>query len=167
MPPYRARQRASTVPNTAPMVPMDVGISNTVSVTGSVTSSITGSVTLGSLYPAGSTPMISASGNVANATASATLNGFASATTYVSGFEVTGAGATAGLPVVVTVTGLSATLSYIYSAAVGALVENTPLLVAFSPPLPASTVSTAIVVSCPPLGTGNTNNAVVIRGFRV
>lgn len=149
--------------------PASQTVSGTVTVSNlpPATQTVSGTINFASLYPATATSVISASGNVANATASATLAGVAAKTTYISGFEVTGAGATVGLPVVVTVTGLTTTLSYIYSAIAGALLANTPLLVAFSPPLPASGVSTSIVVSCPPLGLGNTNNAVVARGYQV
>lgn len=118
-------------------------------------------------YPSASTPLAAGSGNVANASAAATLTPSAITTAYISGFEVTGAGATAGLPVIVTVAGLlGGTRSYIYTAAVGALVPNSPLLVSFNPPLPASAINTAIVVTCPALGAGNTNNAVVAHGYQ-
>lgn len=115
-----------------------------------------------------STPVSAASGNVANAQAVATLPAVAGKTNYLSGFTVTGSGATAGLPVVVTVTGLlGGTLSFVYTAAAGVLVANTPLVVTFARPIPASAVNTAIVVTCPALGAGNTNNAVVANGYVV
>lgn len=117
-------------------------------------------------YPNLATPLIAGSGNVANASAVATLTGTATTTVYISGFEVTGSGATAGLPVTVTVAGLlGGTRSYTYVFAVGALVGNAPLVVPFDPPLPASAVNTAIVVTCPASGTGGTNNTVVAHGF--
>jgi hypothetical protein len=125
-------------------------------------------------YPSGptgkdATPVQASSGNVAAATATATLAaGGANVMTYISGFEVTGSGATAGLPVTVTVTGiLGGTLSYTYTAAAGVLVGNTPLIVEFNPPLQASALNTAIVVPCPSLGAGNTNNTVVAHGYQV
>jgi hypothetical protein len=117
------------------------------------------------VYP-NTTPLIAGSGNVANASAAATLTGTATTTVYISGFEVTGSGATTALPVTVTVAGLlGGTRSYTYSFASGALVANTPLIVAFDPPLPASAINTAIVVTCPASGTGGTNNTVVAHGF--
>jgi hypothetical protein len=89
-------------------------------------------------YPVGptgkeATPVAASSGNVAAAVATATLAaGGANVMTYISGFEVTGSGATAGLPVTVTVIGvLGGTLSYTYTAAAGVLVGNTPLVVEF------------------------------------
>lgn len=120
------------------------------------------------IYPASSTPVAVASGNVANASAVAALPAVAAKTNYISGFEVTGTGATAGLPVLVTIAGvLGGTLTYVYAAAVGALVSNTPLIVRFEPPLPASAVNTAITATVPALGAGNTNSAVVIHGYVV
>lgn len=119
-------------------------------------------------YPLGATPLTASSGNVANASAVATLAGTANKTTYISGFQITGSGATVGLPVTVTVTGLiSGTNSYTYSAVAGVLLENQALLVTFNPPIPASAQNTAIVVTCPALGTGNTNNVVNAQGYQL
>lgn len=119
-------------------------------------------------YPNGATPITASSGNVANATASATLPGASSVTTYITGFQVTGSGATVGLPVIVTVTNLvSGTNSYIYSAVAGVLLENQALIVKFDPPVPANAANTSIVVSCPALGTGNTNNVVNAQGYQL
>lgn len=118
-------------------------------------------------YVAGATPLTSASGNVAAAVATATLAGAAGVTTYITGFEVTGAGATAALVVNVTVTGtVSGALTYTYTAVAGATLANQSLVVTFFPAIPASAVNTSIVVSCPSLGAGNTNNTVVAHGYR-
>jgi hypothetical protein len=117
-------------------------------------------------YPPSSTPLIAGSGNVANSSAVATLTGTATTTVYISGFSVTGSGATAGLPVQVTVAGLlGGSRIFTYSFVAGVLVGNTPLVVAFNPPLPASAVNTAISVTCPASGAGGTNNTVVAQGF--
>lgn len=119
-------------------------------------------------YPVGATPITNSSGNVANASAVATLSGVANKTTYIAGFQVTGSGATLGLPVTVTVAGLiSGTNSYTYCAIAGVLLGNTPLIVKFDPPVPASAVNTAIVVTCPALGSGNTNNTVSAQGYQL
>jgi hypothetical protein len=117
-------------------------------------------------YPSGAVALSAGSAVVANASAAATLTGTATTTVYISGFEITGAGATVGLPVTVTVAGLlGGTRSFIYSFAAGALVANTPLIVRFNPPLPASAVNTAIVVTCPAGGAGNTANTANAQGF--
>lgn len=113
------------------------------------------------------TRVLHSSGNVAAGAAVATLPAHTSKVTYISGFTITGAGATAGLPVLVTVAGLAGgTISFVYSAAAGVLVGNNPLVVNFPDPLPGSAVNTAIVVTCPSLGAGNTHNIVTAYGFQ-
>src|SRR5688572_13193752 len=88
---------------------------------------------VGSPYIEGSTALIAGSGNVANASAAATLTGTATTTVYISGFEVTGAGATAASVATVTVAGLlGGTRSYTYTFPAGATVACTPLLVQFN-----------------------------------
>lgn len=117
-------------------------------------------------YPVGQVALIAGSGNVANASAVATLDPGATVTAHLSGFEVTGSGSAQGLPVTVTVAGLlGGTRHYTYVFGAGALIQNTPLMVQFNPPLPASAVNTDIVVTCPAGGAGNTNNTVVAHGF--
>ena len=70
--------------------------------------------------------------------------------------------------VIATVTGtIGGTLSYVFVAPTGATVAAAPLILAFHPPLAASAVNTAIVVTLPALGLGNTNAAVVAHGFQV
>lgn len=119
-------------------------------------------------YPMGSTPLHASSGNVANAAAVATLAATAGQTTYITGFEVTAAGATAGLAVNVTLAGcLNGTQTFTFAAPIGALVVATPLSINFSNPIPASAPNTTIVLTLPALGLGNTNAAVVAHGFRV
>ncbi len=119
-----------------------------------------------SVYPYGAVALSAGSANVANASGVATLTGTATTTVYISGFQVTGAGATAGSAATVTVAGLlGGTRSFTYAFATGAVIANTPLNVRFSPPLPASAVNTAIVVTCPASGTGGTNNTVNAQGF--
>lgn len=121
-----------------------------------------------SSYPSGSVPLINGSGNVANASAVATLTGTATTTVWISGFEITGSGATAGLPVIVTVAGLlGGTRSYIYTFAAGVLVGNTPLIVPYVPPIAAAAINTPIVVTCPASGAGGTNNVAIAHGYYV
>jgi len=123
---------------------------------------------LSTLLPNGATAVNGASGNVANANAVATLAGTPSKTTYITGFEITAAGATAAAVVTVTVAGtISGTLSYTFTVPAGAALAATPLIVEFPVPIPASAVNTAIVVTCPALGAGNTNAAAVAHGFQL
>ena len=126
-----------------------------------------GNITPG-IYPSGATPTTQSSGNVANAAAVATITGAAAKTTYITGFEITGSGATAGSIVSVTVTGLlGGTATYTLAVATGAVVGNTALIAAFVPALPSSAVNTSIVVTVPALGAGNTNSTVVAHGYTI
>lgn len=119
-----------------------------------------------SQYPSSATPVTASSGNVANAVCSATLPAVTGKTNYISGFEMTASGATLGSAVTLTVTGtISGTLSYTFVAPTGILLLSTPLIVQFNPPIPASSTNRAIVVSCPALGTGNTNATAVAHGY--
>lgn len=116
--------------------------------------------------PPSATAVIASSGNVANASAAATLAAVASKTNYLSGFQITASGATVGADVSVTITGLlGGTITYTFNAPAGALVGATPLVVTFPYPLPASAVNTAIVVTCPALGAGNTNATANAQGY--
>lgn len=97
----------------------------------------------------------------------ATLPAAVGATTYLTGFEVTGAGATAGSVVTVTVTGIAGgtkTYDVVIPAGVGTSI--TPLTVEFTRPIPASGVNQAIAVNVPSFGAGNTNAAVTAHGFQ-
>lgn len=110
----------------------------------------------------------SSSGNVAAAAATAFLAQFGGQTTYLAGFTVTGGGATAGSIVTGTITGLlGGTQSFTIPVATGATVGNLPYTVNFNPALPASASNTAITVSVPSLGAGNTNSTVSAWGYRV
>src|SRR5262245_39395280 len=74
------------------------------------------------------------SGNVANATANATLAGAAGQLTFISGFEITAGGASAAACVTATVSGtLGGTLTYVFCAPQGVAVAATPLVVPFIP----------------------------------
>ena len=118
-------------------------------------------------YPTGTTVLNSSSGNVAAATATATLTSAASQTAYITGFEITGAGATAAAVVNPTITGtIGGTMTYTIVVVAGATLANQSIIVTFYPPIPASAANTSIVVSCPSLGAGNTNNTVTAHGYR-
>lgn len=118
--------------------------------------------------PEGATPITAASGNVANANAVATLAGVASKTTYIQGFQLTASGATAASVVSVTVTGLiSGTATYTFTFPAGATAAAQPLIVEFPAPIPASAVNTAIVVTLPAGGSGNTNATANAQGFQL
>ena len=115
------------------------------------------------------TPAVGASsGNVAATSTTAALAAPANNTTnYLTGFQVTGAGATAASVILVTVTGLSVgTLTYVMAIPAGANVAVAPLIVNFSPALPASAANTAVTVNVPSFGAGNTNASAVAVGYQ-
>lgn len=113
-----------------------------------------------------STPVIKTSGNVAAASAVATMPAVAGKTNFIEGFDITSGGSTAAALVLAALTGvLGGTLSYVYGTVAGATLINSPLSVRFSPPLPASAVNTAIALTLPSLGTGNTNAIVTVYGY--
>lgn len=119
-------------------------------------------------YPTGAVPITADSGNQANAVATATLAAAAAAKTWITGFEVTGTGATGALVVTVTVTGVvGGPLHYTYVFVAGATTLNTPLIVEFPKPIPTPAVNSTIAVSCPASGVGGTNNTVVAHGYQL
>lgn len=115
--------------------------------------------------PAAATPQYVSSGNKAAATASAAIPATASQYSYLNGFEIVGTGATAASVVDVTVTDGTWTLHYELAVVAGVSLQNQPLIVRYPTPLRSTAVNTAITVSCPSLGSGNTNNAVNVEGY--
>ena len=108
------------------------------------------------------------SGNVANAAAVATLAAAAGKHTFLAGFALTAAGATGALVVNATVTGLvGGTATFTFTAPAGVAVGASPLVVTFDPPIRSSAQNTAIVVTLPALGAGNTNAAANAWGFQL
>lgn len=119
-------------------------------------------------YPTQCVPVDAASGNGANAQITATLPAVVGKTNYVTGFEITGGGATAAALVVATLAGvLGGTISYVFGVPAGATVACAPLIVEFLFPIPAAALNTAIVLTLPALGAGSTNAAVSLHGFIV
>jgi hypothetical protein len=101
----------------------------------------------------------------ANASITAVLPAQSGFTNYVSGIKITGGGATAASLITATLTGLTNTLSYVIAVPAGATLGIVPLVVEFDPPLPASAANTAITLTVPAAGTGNTAMSAVIHGF--
>src|SRR5262245_19516949 len=107
------------------------------------------------------------SGNVAAATAAATLPAATGKTTYICGFVITSTASTAAAITVPTVNNTAGgTMSFVYASVAGATVQNQPLQVTFSPCIQANATNTTITVSVPSLGAGNTNSAVVAWGYQ-
>lgn len=117
--------------------------------------------------PAGATALHTTSGNVANGAAVATLGAVAGKTTYITGFEVTAAGATAALVVDVAVAGPANTLHYSFTFPAGATTGAAPLVVELPEPIPANAPNTAITVTLPASGAGGTNAAVNAHGYQL
>lgn len=114
------------------------------------------------------TNVTASSGSVANASAVATLPGVAAKTTYLTGFTMTGGGATAASLVTATVVGtITGTMHFIIAVPAGVTLGITPLVVEFGFAIPASAQNTAIVVTLPALGTGNTNAAATATGYQL
>jgi hypothetical protein len=109
------------------------------------------------------------SGNVAAATATATLPAAQGKVTYITGFQMTAGGSTAVSSVTCTLSPVGAagaTLSYTFSTSATADSPSNPLVVAFNPPLPANAPNTTIVATCPALGAGNAHAAMSAQGFQ-
>lgn len=106
--------------------------------------------------------------NLAATAGTAVLGAAPGQTTYISGFEVTGTGATAASNIQVTITGaLGATpLVYVVAVPAGVNTSITPLIVEFTIPIAAYQQNATITVNVPSFGIGNTNAAVVSHGFR-
>lgn len=123
---------------------------------------------VGTITPAGATARTAASGNVANAAAVATLAAAAGKTTYICGFTLTSSGSTAATVVSPTVVGtITGTLTFTYVSVAGATAANQTVIVPFDPCVPANAVNTAIVVTLPALGAGNTNATVNAWGYQL
>lgn len=109
--------------------------------------------------------VLSASSSGGNQANNAAIAAQAGSLAVCSGFEITGAGATAGVDIVATLTGVvGGPLSYVISVPTGALTGISALVVEFSPPLVAAAANSAITINVPAFGAGNTNAASVIHG---
>jgi hypothetical protein len=133
----------------------------------SVTLPIEGKINLASPYPLNAIPKNATSGDVAAATAAATLPATAGKTTYITGFTFTSTGSTSAATVDITVTDGTWTLTFVYVSVAGATTANSLLNVNFPYPIPASATNTTIVASCPTLGSGNLHACMNAYGFQL
>ncbi len=116
--------------------------------------------------PYGATAEASSSGDVAAATATATLAGAASKFTYITGLQISGGGATGASVIQCTITGaIGGTETIEVGVIAGATLAIAPVQVSFAKPLQSSAVNTSIVASCPSFGSGNAHAAVSAQGF--
>lgn len=119
-------------------------------------------------YPPAADPVTASSGNVANAAATATIAAVAGQRNWLTGFFLSGSGATAASVISVTVTGLiGGTMTFAYAVPSGVTAKSPDLHVTFPKPIPATGPNVAIVASAPGFGAGNTNATMVATGFRM
>lgn len=121
-----------------------------------------------SAYPSGATALI-AVGSGANAIATATLAAAAGKTTYIAGYIIESTGATGAsivTPTIATLTG-GITITRLLSVVAGASTKNEVLSQTFNPPIPADAANSAITVSVPALGAGNTGSRVIAWGYQL
>lgn len=106
------------------------------------------------------------SGNVAAAAAVATLTPSGDRVAHLGSFQARALGATAGLFTLITITGVEGgTVSIPFYFPTGVTVEAAPLTVIFPVPLRGAGPGTAIVVTLPSGGAGNTNAAISAQGY--
>ena len=114
----------------------------------------------------GVVPLVIGSGNQPNAIAMAHLTPTPTSTAYLCGMVVSGAGATAGSIVVVTIEGLlGGTRNLVYGFETGVNKVNPPLALSFNPPLPASGPGIQILITVPAGGAGNLYSGVMAHGY--
>lgn len=110
----------------------------------------------------------SASATAAAGAMTPALAAAAGKTTFVTGFIITGAGATGASVITVTITGvIGGTMSFKLAIVAGATLAQTPLAITFARPIPASATNTAITLNVPSFGAGNTDAAAVITGYQL
>lgn len=95
-----------------------------------------------------------------------TVAALAGKTIYVTGFEITGDGSTAGTPITITLAFGGTTVGN-YSLTPGAIATLAQVTVAFefSAPIVSPTVGTNCVLTVPSFGAGNTAASATIHGY--
>jgi hypothetical protein len=111
------------------------------------------------------TPVATNSGVGANTAQTATLTGAVGKFTYLTHFDVSATGATAGSCFSVQITGVTAAQSYVYCVPTGATTQNPPLIINFQPPMQSSAANTNIVITMPAAGAGNAGQTINAVGF--
>lgn len=157
----------STVAGAPVSVSTLVSTGDPLPVTGTISSITANQAPTPGFLPLNATAITATSASQANANAVATLAGATGKTTYITGFQATASGSTAGLAVTLTIAGVvTATMNYTFTFPTGAIVGAT-LVVQFVQPIPASATNTSIVVTLPAGGVGNTNATVSAQGYQV
>jgi hypothetical protein len=118
--------------------------------------------------PSSIAPLVNSSGNVAAATATATLAAAGGFMNYICGFAITGGGATAASTINATLTGLNGgTMTFPMDIVAGVTLSQPTLNIMFFPCQTATALNVAITLSVPSFGAGNTNAAANIWGYRL
>lgn len=113
----------------------------------------------------GLTPL-NASSTATNATITLTLPAVANQTNFCTGFEITYGGATAATSNAVTLTGIAGgTQNYLVAVPAVPASGVNAFTVEFTYPLQASATNTAIVLTVPAAGAGNTNTSACLHGY--
>src|SRR5262245_28049648 len=111
---------------------------------------------------------LSGSGTTGASANNITFAAVANATKHVTGFTITGAGATAGSTILVTLTGtIGGTLNWKMIIPAGAGVAVTALSERFPTPLRGTGPNVAVTLNVPSFGAGNTDVAVNLYGFKI
>lgn len=109
---------------------------------------------------------ITGSGVVAAGASNASYTPPAGMRAFVTGFEITGGGATTGSTITVTLTGLvGGTISYAFQVPTGAAVPVS-LVVEFSQPIPAASLGGTVALNVPSFGAGSTGQSAVLHGLQ-
>jgi len=117
--------------------------------------------------PFGATQLTNGSAVVSASAATATLTVTSGRTGYLTGFTVTGLGATVAAMPVVSVTGLvGGTVNFAYPAPIGVGVAGPVMSINFTTPL-RGILSTNIVVSVATFGVGNVGASCVAYGYMI
>lgn len=121
----------------------------------------------GLTIPFNATPLGATSGSVAAAVAAATLAADANQFNWLTGFDLTGSGATAASTIAITVTGLvGGTITFLMVVPAGAALAASGLSKSFPIPLRSSAKNIAIVVSSPSFGAGNLAACMNAYGYK-
>jgi len=95
----------------------------------------------------------------------ASLPAVASKRNYLTGFTITGGGATSAGLIRATITGIGVTWGIDIAIPAGVTGAITPIVVMLPNPIPASADNTAIVLDVPSFGSGNTVASCAIFGY--
>lgn len=95
-----------------------------------------------------------------------TVAGLAGKTIYVTGFEITGSGATATSDITITLaSGGTTQATYVLDVPAGVTTANANLFVEYSSPIVGLASGNNAVLTVPSFGSGNTAAAVTIHGY--